>query len=78
MLDSLPFSIGLLIADIALIWLLLRYTNRPIDPKRIPLVPRSVVMLGILLLLVGGLVIGAHIVSLVTGHQLQARRRRGM
>ncbi len=78
MFDSLYFTVGLLLPDPALTWWLIRYTRRPIDPRRIPLVPRSVITLLLLLLVVVALVIGAHIVSLLTGEQLKPRRRRGM
>lgn len=78
MLDSIWVTAGFLAADIIAIFLLLRHLRRPVDARRISMIPRSMLNLAILILIVTAFAIAAHIVSLLTGEQLKPRRPKGM
>ncbi|MBM3513100.1 MAG: hypothetical protein FJX59_05225 [Alphaproteobacteria bacterium] len=75
---SIALSVALLVADFAAIWGLYKYSKRPIDPLRPRLIPNSVNTFLFLVLVIVSFAIMAHIVSLVTGVQLQPKRKRGL
>ena len=68
-------SVGLLITEVALILWCIRIQKRPIDPLKPRLIPTNILMV---VLSIAFLATAAHVVSLVTGHQLQPRKMKGM
>ena len=74
-MTSLQVTIAVLVVEIALFVLCVLAARRPIDPLRPRLIPYNVIMI---ILFVAMLATTAHIISLMTGHQLMPRRGKGM
>ena len=74
-MTSLQITIAVLVVEIALFVLCVLAARRPIDPLRPRLIPYNVIMI---MLFVAMLATTAHIISLMTGHQLMPRRGKGM
>lgn len=74
-MTSLQITIAVLVAELALFVLCVLAARRPIDPLRPRLMPYNAIML---VLFVAILATTAHIISLLTGHQLMPRRGKGM
>ncbi len=75
MTTPLIITLSVLAVELALFVLCLVRARRPIDPLRPRLIPYNLIMI---LLFVAMLATTAHIISLVTGHQLMPRRGKGM
>ena len=74
-MTSLQITIAVLVVEIALFALCVLAARRPIDPLRPRLMPYTLIMI---LLFVAIRATTAHIISLMTGHQLMPRRGKGM
>jgi hypothetical protein len=72
---ELALSIGALVAELALLAYFWVQSRKPPDPARIRVFPYNVAIIVVTLLIFLTL---AHIVSLVTGTQVQPRRPKGM
>ena len=73
--SELAVTVGVLIAEIILIGLCYYKTKQPVDPNKPRLFPYALVIVMLCLAVLATL---AHIISLLTGQQVQPRRRRGM
>ena len=74
-MTSLQITIAVLVVEVALFALCVLAARRPNDPLRPRLMPYNLIMI---LLFVAILATTAHIISLMTGHQLMPRRGKGM
>ena len=74
-MTSLQITIAVLVAEITLFALCVLAARQPVDPLRPRLMPYNLIMI---LLFVAILATTAHIISLMTGHQLMPRRGKGM
>ena len=72
---ELAITIAFLIAEVALFALCYHRIKQPPDPGKPRMINYPVVMLFLTLVFLATL---AHVISLVTGQQVQPRRRRGM
>jgi hypothetical protein len=75
MSDQLLITIAVLAAEVVLFLVCLVQVRKPIDPLKPRLLPYNIIMI---LLTVAIFATIAHIVSLLTGHQLAPRRSKGM
>ncbi len=75
MTDSLIITLLVLAAEIALFLFCLYRVRQPIDPLRPRLVSYNAIMVFLAVAIMATL---AHIISLVSGHQLMPRQRRGI
>jgi hypothetical protein len=75
MTSPLAITIGVLVLELALFGLCVLRARRPVDPLRPRLLPYNIIMI---LLFLAILATAAHIVTLVTGHQLMPRQRKGI
>lgn len=74
-MTSLHITIAVLVLELALFFLCVMLGRRPADPLRPRIIPYNAIMI---FLFVAMLATAAHIVSLVTGHQLMPRRKLGI
>lgn len=75
MSDQLMLTLLVLAAEVVLFAVCTIRARRPIDPLRPRMVPYNAVMI---ILAVAIMATVAHIISLLTGHQLMPRRGKGM
>jgi hypothetical protein len=75
MFDSLTLTLLVLAGEGAVFLLCLYRVRQPIDPLRPRLVPYNIIMI---LLAVAMMATAAHVISLLSGHQLMPRRSKGM
>ncbi len=75
MTDGFIITLLVLAAEIALFAFCLHRARQPIDPLRPRLVSYNAIMVFLAVAIMATL---AHIISLVSGHQLMPRQRRGM
>ena len=72
---SLALTIGVLLLELAVFGLCFIRARRPVDPLRPRLLPYNIIMIFLALAI---LATAAHIITLVTGHQLMPRQRKGI
>ncbi|MCA0199467.1 MAG: hypothetical protein LCH56_01350 [Proteobacteria bacterium] len=75
MTDQLWMTVGILVVEIALFLACLVQVRKPIDPLKPRMLPYNIIMI---FLTVAIFATVAHIISLLTGHQLAPRRGKGM
>ncbi|MGE3477267.1 MAG: hypothetical protein AB7H70_15800 [Rhodospirillaceae bacterium] len=75
MTEQLWITAAFLIVEIALFLVCLIQVRKPIDPLKPRMLPYNIIMI---FLTVAIFATTAHIISLVTGHQLAPRRGKGM
>lgn len=75
MTTQLAITLVILAAEIGLFLFCLVRVRQPVDPLRPRLLPYNVIMIFLTVAIFATL---AHIISLVTGHQLAPRRGKGM
>ena len=75
MTTQLAITLLILAAEVALFLVCLVRVRKPVDPLRPRLIPYNVVMIFLTVAIFATL---AHVISLLTGHQLEPRRGKGM
>ncbi|MGE3335106.1 MAG: hypothetical protein AB7I36_15790 [Rhodospirillaceae bacterium] len=75
MSNDLWLTVAALAAEIVLFLFCLVQVRKPIDPLKPRLLPYNVIMIFLTVAIFATI---AHIVSLLTGHQLAPRRGKGM
>lgn len=73
--DQLMLTLLVLAVEIGLFLVCLVRARRPIDPLRPRLLPYNVIMIFLAVAIFATL---AHVISLLTGHQLMPRRGKGI
>ena len=72
---ELIITLALIVAEAVALYVVMGVLRRPPDPTKPRLIPYNLVAVILMVLLLATL---AHLVSMITGEQLQPRRRRGM
>ncbi len=73
--DQLLLTLLVLALEVGLFLVCVVRARRPIDPLRPRLLPYNVIMIFLAVAIFATL---AHVISLLTGHQLMPRRGKGM
>lgn len=75
MSTDMMITLAVLAVEVVLFLLCLMRIRQPVDPTRPRLLPYNIIMIFLVVAIFATI---AHIISLITGHQLQPRRGKGM
>lgn len=75
MTNSMMITLLVLAAEIGLFIFCIIRTRRPIDPLKPRMIPYNLILIFLTVAIFATL---AHIISLLTGHQLMPRQKKGM
>jgi len=72
---ELDVTIALVVLEVAILLFCRYQMKRPVNPAKPRMIPYNIIFIVFALALLATL---AHLISLLTGHQVQPRRRQGL